>query len=233
LLAVSVFQDLAPAARRRWLHRKDRPARPGRVDAEATDRSLGYVLLLRLHDPGKRRVPWLLLALVHRRKRGKRSLPDLVTALDLAPELDSAFDRNDLRDRRHVRPPQKLGERRADEALIVIGRLLPAEHKVRLRFLDYLRESARDAEWCCRIGCHERGLVAAHRESSCWSPVYQSAKTTTANAMASITRVNAIAKMVVPSVKSTSSPAFPRRAPERRPGVSAPARPLPRRLPQA
>src|SRR5207237_8380837 len=145
LLAVSVFQDLAPAARRRWLHRKNRPARPGRVDAERTDRSLGDVLLLRLHDPGERRVPGLLLALVHRRERRKRRLPDLVTALDLAPELDSAVDRNDLRDRRHVRPPQKLSEGRADETLIVIGRLRSAGPEVRLRFLDHLRESARDA----------------------------------------------------------------------------------------
>src|SRR5205823_11993783 len=89
----------------------------------------------------------------------------------------------------------------------------------------------RDLDANCRV----RHLLQRNEDLqiSCWSPVYQSAKTTTANAMASITRVNAIAKMVVPSVKSTSSPAFPRRAPERRPGVSAPARPLPRRLPQA
>src|SRR5439155_26613559 len=36
----------------------------------------------------------------------------------------------------------------------------------------------------------------------CWSPVYQSANTTTANATTSNSSVNAIAKMVVPSVRS-------------------------------
>src|SRR4029077_2362743 len=87
LLGVAVLQDLASATDRRWLHRENGPGRAGRVNAEGAQGTLGDLFLLRLHDPGERRIARLRFALVHGRERRKRRLPDFVPALDLAPEL--------------------------------------------------------------------------------------------------------------------------------------------------
>src|SRR5258708_10636212 len=64
-------------------------------------------------------------------------------------------------------PAERLGERRADEPLVVVRGLLPAEDEVGLQVLDRALERVRDAERAERLRAlagHKGRVVTAHRE---------------------------------------------------------------------
>src|SRR5512141_1417041 len=138
-----------------------------RVHAQRCQRNDLQLLLLRLHDPGERRVPRLVQPQVRGHHRRERHLDRLQPAVDLAGHVRLFIVRGEFNLRREgrLRPPEHRREDLPHLVVVVVHRLLAHQHQLGLFVGDDLRQHFRHRQRIeVRPRLDQHRAVRAHRQ---------------------------------------------------------------------